>query len=128
MRKWRNDFVTTNNEQWYDMFDDWALVESSLTKQYGIRIRREIDTFTWGELSNLIAGIMPKTPLGNIISIRSETDPEKLKHFNAEQKKIRQEWLNRKNVRFNEETYDQKMKQLEAIFIQMAKKDGEIKE
>lgn len=47
---------------------------------------------SWAEFSTLLNGIMPKTPLGNIVSIRSEEDEEMLKNFTPEQKKIRDEW------------------------------------
>ena len=47
---------------------------------------------SWGEFSTLLAGIMPETPLGQIVSIRSEDDKETLKHFTPEQHKIRNEW------------------------------------
>lgn len=64
MRKWKNDFKTNNEtELWYDMEEDWPLIEASLAKQYGIRIRKEIDTMSYAELCNLISGLMPDTPL-----------------------------------------------------------------
>lgn len=64
MRKWRNDFKTSNDiELWYDMEEDWPLIEASLAKQYGIRIRKEIDTMDYAELCNLISGLMSDTPL-----------------------------------------------------------------
>lgn len=64
LKLFKNDFKNVqNNEPWYDLFDDWELVVSSLYKQYGLRIRKEIDTLSWGELSSYIAGIMPDTPL-----------------------------------------------------------------
>lgn len=43
----------------------------------------------------MLAGIMPETPLGQIITIRSENDKETLKHFNSEQHKIRNDWKKR---------------------------------
>jgi len=43
----------------------------------------------------LLAGIMPETPLGQIVSIRSEDDKEILKHFTADQHRIRNEWRNK---------------------------------
>lgn len=64
MRKWKNDFKTSNEtELWYDMEEDWPLIEASLAKQYGIRIRKEIDTMSYAELCNLISGLMSDTPL-----------------------------------------------------------------
>lgn len=64
-RKWKNDFKNKNNdiEPWYDLKEDWSLIESSLAKQYGIRIRKEIDTMDYAELCNLISGLMSDTPL-----------------------------------------------------------------
>lgn len=50
---------------------------------------------SWSEFSTLLAGIMPKTPLGQIVSIRSENDKDMLKHFTQEQHKIRNEWKSR---------------------------------
>lgn len=50
---------------------------------------------SWGEFSTLLAGIMPETPLGQIVSIRSENDKEALKHFAPAQHRIRNEWRSR---------------------------------
>ena len=38
----------------------------------------------WDEFQALLVGIGPETPLGNIVSIRAEDDPEILKHFTRE--------------------------------------------
>lgn len=51
---------------------------------------------SWGEFSTLLAGLMPDTPLGQIVSIRSENDKEILKHFTPEQHRIRNEWRSRR--------------------------------
>ena len=51
---------------------------------------------SWGEFSTLLAGIMPETPLGQIVSIRSEDDKETLKHFTQDQHRIRNEWRSRR--------------------------------
>ena len=50
----------------------------------------------WSEFCTLLSGIGHETPLGTIISIRSEKDAEKLKNFTPEQNRIRREYLNRK--------------------------------
>lgn len=64
MRKWKNDFKENNDtELWYDLEEDLPLIEASLAKQYGIRIRKEIDTMSYAELCNLISGLMSDTPL-----------------------------------------------------------------
>lgn len=78
------------------MYEDWGLIEASFTAQYGIRLRNE-DEMSWDEFSTLLAGIMPETPLGQIITVRSENDKETLKNFNSAQHKIRNDWKNKQN-------------------------------
>ena len=48
-------------------------------------------------ICTLLTGIMPKTPLGQIVSIRSEEDKDMLKNFTKEQHKIRNDWRNKVN-------------------------------
>lgn len=91
------DFVKkegSSTNKWYDLFYDWDLIEASFSAQYGIRLRGEND-MSWGEFCTLLAGLMHDTPLGQVISIRSETDKDILKSFTKEQHKIRSEWRNR---------------------------------
>lgn len=82
----------TPDECWYDFYDDFPLIEASITAQYGIRLRKEYDDISWAEVRNLIRGLGAETPLGNIIAIRSETDKNTLKNFTPSQHKIRNEW------------------------------------
>lgn len=82
------------NEVWFDLYEDWGLIEASFATQYGIRLREETE-MSWGEFTTLLSGIMPKTPLGQVISIRSENDKDMLKYFNQEQHRIRNKWRNR---------------------------------
>lgn len=79
---------------WFDLYEDWDLIESSFATQYGIRLRAE-DEMSWGEFIALLGGLMAKTPLGQIISIRSENDKEVLKNFTPSQREIRNKWRNR---------------------------------
>ncbi len=50
---------------------------------------------SWGEFITLLSGLNAESPLGQIISIRKETDKETLKRFTREQHRIRNEWRNR---------------------------------
>lgn len=80
---------------------------------------------SWDEFCNLLSGLKPDTPLGNIVSIRSEKDKDILKHFTPEQKKIRSDWQRRHaNKITNKDKYDQDMKMFEDIFKSMAKVGG----
>ena len=80
---------------WYDFYDDWDLIESSIAQQYGIRIRSVINTISWSEVKMLISGLLPDTPLGKVIQIRSENNKEQLKNFTPDMHKIRNDWRNR---------------------------------
>lgn len=123
MRKWRNDFLQTSNyDPGYDLFDDWDLIASSLKTQYKYSIRKEIDKLSWGELISDIAGLNSETPLGNIIRIRKEKDPEILKKFTPEELKIRNEWRNKSASQISPENYEQAMENIKNMFKSMAKK------
>lgn len=86
--------------------------------QYGIRLRNEQD-MSWGEFQTLLIGIMPKTPLGQIVSIRSEEDKEMLKNFTEEQHRIRNEWRNRVNpIRdMSDEDKEESMREFQEIIM-----------
>lgn len=47
----------------------------------------------WVEFSTLLAGLNQETPLGALVAIRTEEDPERLKSFTPEMKKIRNAWV-----------------------------------
>lgn len=91
-----------NQESYYDLFDDWELIEASFLKQYGIRLRQEED-MSWSEFCSLLSGIMHDTPLGSIVSIRAEKDPKVIKEFNKEQKRIRNDWIVKRNKKLKED-------------------------
>jgi hypothetical protein len=84
--------------------------------QYGIRLRN--DDMPWSEFCTLLTGIMPKTPLGQVISIRSEENKDMLKHFTKEQHEIRNSWRNRNNPINNmtEEEKETSILELQKIF------------
>ena len=98
MRILKADFTNTTQrpttDDWYDLREDWALIESSIAAQYGIRLRHSSD-MSWSEFSNLVAGLLPETPLGAIVKIRSENDPDVVKRFNKDQLAIRRKWRER---------------------------------
>lgn len=73
---------------------------------------------SWSEFSTLLAGIMPETPLGQIVSIRSEEDKDMLKNFTKEQHKIRNDWRNRVNpIRdMSDSDKEEEIKKVQEIF------------
>ena len=122
MRKWLNDFKNHNqnkNDNYYDLIDDYDIIESSFFKQYGIRLRSvELET---DEFLNLLSSLMGDTPLGLIVQIRSETDPEVIDSFTPEQKRIRSEWINKKANEISKEDYDKAMENFKNMLISLAK-------
>ncbi|WP_256715917.1 Gp15 family bacteriophage protein [Paenibacillus odorifer] len=95
-------------------------MEASLAKQYGIRIRQQGDMH-WSEFCTLVAGLMPDTPLGSIVTIRSEKDPKVRRGFSKEQRRIYNEWRNRKAEEklADPDVLDQAAKGLEAMLTKM---------
>lgn len=121
MRKRLPDFKGSNNEEsFYDIREDWSLIEASLATQYGIRIRQHTD-MSWDEFCTLVAGLMSDTPLGSVVAIRSEKDRKVIKNFTSAQRKIYNDWrLKRANKQLdNPNVLDQKMKALEMEFARM---------
>lgn len=63
-RKWRNDFSISNDkEAWYDLEEDWGVIEASIKTQYGYSVREKIGTMSWGELIDDISCLSADTPL-----------------------------------------------------------------
>ena len=50
--------------------DDYDLIEASFLSQYGIRLKTT--ELQYDEFLNLVSCLMPDTPLGQIVAIRSE--------------------------------------------------------
>ncbi len=93
------------------------MIEASFATQYGIRLRQE-EEMSWSEFCSLLAGIMPKTPLGQIVSIRAEEDKDMLKNFTEDQHQIRNDWRNRNNpvADMTDEEKEEKIKEVQNIF------------
>lgn len=80
---------------------------------------------SWDEFSTLLVGINGDTPLGHIVSIRAETDPEMLKHFTADEKRIRNDWARRhRKVITNKKEYDAAMDGFLEMFKSLSQKGG----
>lgn len=124
MRKLRLDFTSSTKQpptnDWYDLREDWALIESSIASQYGIRLRQASD-MPWSEFTNLVTGLLPETPLGAIVKIRSEDDPDVLKRFTPDQRAIRNKWRERQALQQldNPEVLKQSMDNLSKMLKSM---------
>ena len=107
-----------SSDPYYDLFGDWDLIISSFLSQYGLQIgTKEFESVSWDEFKSLLAGMAPETALGRMVAIRSETDKDVIKHFTKEQKRIYDDWRNRKAERTKQEpqTYELQMNYLESM-------------
>ena len=114
--------VQSKSPNWYDFYDDWDLIESSIAQQYGIRLRNEINTISWSEVRMLISGLLRDTPLGKITQIRSENDKDMLKNYTPDMHKIRNAWRDKmakdklKDEESLNKTFDNMEKMLKVLF------------
>lgn len=97
------------------------MIVSSFQSEYGIRLSKELDTMNWHEFSYLINGLGAESPLGRIVSIRAENDPETLKHFTADQKRIRNEYRRKQALQKSDKEVENFAETLKKAFIQLSK-------
>lgn len=85
------------------------MIEASFLSQYGIRLKTT--DLEFDEFLNLTSCLMPDTPLGQIVAIRSETDGNVISKFTDGQRKIYNDWKNR-SVSNDEQSYCESMDKL----------------
>lgn len=102
------------------MFEDWDLIVSSFLSQYGIRLSiKAFEEVSWDEFKALLSGLSPETALGRIVGIRAETDKNVIKHFSKEQRRIYDEWRERRSQNMSQLTFEKEMANLEKMFAAM---------
>lgn len=101
------------SEYYYDLYEDWELIEASFLKQYNMRLRT-IEDLSWSEFCSLLGGLMKDTPLATIVAIRAEDDYEVIKTFNKDQHRIRNEWNAKHGKGLS--NLEKMQKQLKAMF------------
>lgn len=102
------------------MIEDFDLIIASFQSQYGIRLSRDMEGMKWDEFRAFLEGIAPETPLGRIVSIRSETNEDILKYFTSDQNRIRSEWLHRTAQDRKPEDTEKFLNTIKDVFIKMA--------
>ena len=75
----------------------------------------------WEEFCSLLRGLSADSPLGRIVQIRAENDPERLKYFTSLQKKIRSDWRNRRAKQVTQQDSAMALEQFKQMFISVAK-------
>lgn len=72
----------------------------------------------------LVSGIMEDTPLGQIVSIRKESDKDRIKHFTRYEHKIRNEWRSFRAGQKKKADTEKSIAALEDMFRNMFGKGG----
>lgn len=75
---------------------------------------------SWREFSYYINGLGPDTPLGRIVAIRAEDDPEVLRSFTKDQQAIRSEYRRKIAKQKPKKEVDSAIEQFKQAFIKMA--------
>lgn len=104
--------------QWYNPDYDRVLIEQSIAKQYGI-IPSEQEYLHYSDWAKLVSGLMDDTPLGRVISIRSETDRDVIRHMTPDQRRMRQEWLAYRSAHRSTEERQADIQALQAMIAGM---------
>ena len=69
----------------------------------------------------MLEGLSGETPLGRIVNIRAENDPERLKEFTPEQKKIRSEYRAKIAHKKSDKDVANAIEQFKQAFIGLSK-------
>ena len=75
---------------------------------------------SWREFSYFINGLSGDTPLGRIISIRAETDPEVIKNMTKDEKRIRNEYRTKIAKHRTDKECEKAYEGFKQAFIKMA--------
>jgi len=126
LRKRPSDFKkrkTNRINQVYDVEFDKDLIEASFASQYGIRLRQEPD-ITYAEWSRLLSGLLPSTPLGQIIKIRAERDSKVIREYGDYEKSVREAWNAFKISNQTKEEQIASITDVQAMFKNLFSKGG----
>ena len=107
-------------EPYYDLNDDWSLIVSSFQTQYGIRLSKDLSTMNWQEFSYMLEGLSGDTPLGRIIAIRAETDPDVLKHMSPSEQRIRSDYRRKMALQKSDKETKTAIEGIKQAFLKMA--------
>lgn len=74
----------------------------------------------WGEFCDLLSGISPDTPLGRVVAVRAEDDPEVVKSFTPGQRRLRNQWRSRQAKQVSEQDLNAFLCTMQRAFASMA--------
>lgn len=109
-----------SSDPYYDLIEDFDLIQSSFLSQYGIRLSRDLRGMKWDEFQALLSGTGPDTALGRVVSIRSEKNKDVINHFSPEHRRIHSEWQKRIAKNKTQEEHENFLETMKNAFVAMA--------
>lgn len=77
----------------------------------------------WDEFCDLVSGLNEQTPLVRVAQIRTEKDPETLKKFTPDQRRMRAEWQRKRALSRPKSETDSFISTIQSAFAQMFGKE-----
>jgi len=116
----RSDFRKQDSDSqfYYDFDYDKDLIEASFAAQYGIRLRHEPD-ICLAEFLSLLSGLNGDTPLGQVVAVRMESNPEIIKKFGNWERRMRSDWGRFKAARLGQGVDSSGGKTAQEVFKQL---------
>lgn len=74
---------------------------------------------SWREFCYLVNGLGPDTPLGRVVAIRAEDDPEILKNFTPDQRAMRMKYRRKMAKEMAPEDVERALESMKQAFIKM---------
>lgn len=74
---------------------------------------------TYAEWESFMVGLLPDSPLGKVISIRSEKDTQRIREFTKDERRIYDEWQSFRMKQISEEEEQKMMRNLERMIASM---------
>ncbi len=111
-------------DPYYDLGEDWELIAASFQSMYGLRLTEALRDMKWREFRALLAGLDGNTPLGRVAAIRAEKDPERLRCFTPEMRRLRAAWLTRQARRMPRRQVEAFLADMKRAFLSLADKEG----
>lgn len=87
----RATFANSKSDVFYDLEFDAQIIATSIWQQYHIDPHEQED-LTLEEFLLSVQGLGAETPLGKIVQIRAENNPERIKKLTIWERKIRNDW------------------------------------
>lgn len=99
------------------------LIEQSIAKQYHI-LPSQQGELSYCDWAKLVSGLMNDTPLGKVVEIRAEDDPDILKNMTSEQHAVRRRWQEFCSKQMQKQSEAEMRAQADALEKLMAKLFG----